>query len=206
MKNAELTLYAYNIRTRAERILWGLNELNFQYNVVRLDPFKGDTNTKEFLELNPNKKVPVLVHQDRVYTESLAILEYLDELSSEKNIIPTESQEKYRFRNLIYYLNSEIEPHLWIADQCTRLKRIYHWPEGTLDEALQRVEKSIPTVFSIVVENEFAIGPSFSIADIYAHHVITWARSYNISIPTDVALYLEKLENRPSFPAEMKND
>ena len=72
----EIILYAYNFRSRAERVLWTLHELGFAHKVVRLDPFKGETRTPEFMRLSPASKVPVLVQGERVFTESVAIMEY----------------------------------------------------------------------------------------------------------------------------------
>jgi len=64
-------------------VLWALREFGFPYELVRLDPFKGETRTEEFLKLNPASKVPVLVMGDKVLTESIAIMEYLNDISPE---------------------------------------------------------------------------------------------------------------------------
>lgn len=42
MKDRGFVLYAYTFRSRAERVLWALRELDHPYEVIRLDPFKGD--------------------------------------------------------------------------------------------------------------------------------------------------------------------
>ena len=52
MKNSGITLYAYNFRSRAERVMWALNELNISYKLVRLDPSIGETNADEFIKLS----------------------------------------------------------------------------------------------------------------------------------------------------------
>ena len=116
MEKTELILYAYTFRSRAERVIWVLNELKLDYKLVRLDPSKGDTSTPEFLKLNPGKKIPVLVHKDHVFTESLAIMEYLNRIANEGVLVPEKRDENYAFRNLIYYMLSEVEAYLWIAD------------------------------------------------------------------------------------------
>lgn len=98
MTQRHFTLYAYPFRTRAERVLWALKEFDYSFEVVRLDPSKGEINTPEFIKLNPSKKVPVLVEGDKVLTESLAIMEYLNDISEATKLIPTEAVAAYDYR------------------------------------------------------------------------------------------------------------
>ena len=127
----ELVLYAYTFRSRAERVLWTLRELAMPHRVVRLDPFGGATRTAEFLQLNPAAKIPVLVHGERVLTESIAIMEYLNDISASRHLIPKGAADNSRFRRILHFGLTELEPYLWLADQAGRLKQIYRWPDGT---------------------------------------------------------------------------
>lgn len=57
-----------------------LSLLNIKHVWIHVDILKKDTQTQEFLSLNPNGKIPVLVLEDgRVLSESNAILGYLAE-------------------------------------------------------------------------------------------------------------------------------
>ena len=47
--------------TRSNRPRWMLEELEAPYELVRLDPNKGDNKTPEYLAINPTGKVPSLV-------------------------------------------------------------------------------------------------------------------------------------------------
>lgn len=198
-------LYAYPFRSRAERVLWTLCELDIPHEVIRLDPFKGETLTAEFLALNPFAKVPVLVHDQQVFTESLAIMEYLDAISPQIKLVPSSLPELYQYRKAVYYAASEIEPYLWISDQSTRLGMLYTWPEGTTASCLQRLEKSLPPVFDWLNAHAYIAGDHFSLADIYYYQVLTWARSYKIPVPANIDTYLQKLAGRAAFPESMRN-
>jgi len=205
--NAEkISLYAFTFRSRAERVLWALKEFNLSFDLKRLDPFKGELQGEEFIKINPAKKVPVLVHNEKVLTESLAIMEYLNDLSEGKKLIPTEIDEKYRFRRLMHFMGSELECYLWIADQSTRLKEYYRWPEGSSEAALKKVEENVSSVYAELANNAFAVGDNFSLADIYAYHILTWAASYGFKPPESVRQYLMTLEKRPRFPVKMKSE
>jgi len=57
-----------------------LEELAAPCERIRIDLKKGETQTQEFLRLNPNGKVPVLVHDGKPIWESAAITLYLGEI------------------------------------------------------------------------------------------------------------------------------
>ena len=69
----------YAPMTSATRVLWALEELGVPYEKVRLDLAAGDQRKPEYLALNPNGKVPLLVHDGEPIFESLAILLHLGE-------------------------------------------------------------------------------------------------------------------------------
>lgn len=198
----KFTLYAFPFRSRAERVIWTLRECDLPYEVIRLDPFKGETQTPEFLRLNPSGKVPILAHGDEVLTESMAIMEYLNDISQRK-LIPHEPNAAFWYRKVVHYGLTEIEPYLWLAEQARRLKRIYHWPDGTYEEAINRVRGSLQIVGQWVANHEHIGGKEFSLADIYYYQVITWATQHGIEAPAGTGDYLRKLEQRTAFPEEM---
>ena len=57
--------------------MWVMEELGLDYEQVPLNPHAGETRTPEYLALNPSGKIPTLVHDDFVLTESMAINWYL---------------------------------------------------------------------------------------------------------------------------------
>ena len=73
-----ITFY-YAPATSATRVHWALEELGISYQKVRLDLAKGEQKSPEFLELNPNGKVPALVDDGTPMFESLAIIIHLGE-------------------------------------------------------------------------------------------------------------------------------
>ncbi len=199
----QITLYAYHFRSRAERVLWTLQELGFAFELKRLNPMQGDTRQPDFLAMNPQAKIPVLTHGDLVFTESLAIMDYLNSIHPEQPLLPTDPVALYRCRQLMSFGMSEIEPYLWIAEQNTRLAMFYHWPEGTAVEATKRAAAALPTVFGWLTDRTYISGESFSLADIYAYQLITWGMTQGIAIPESVGAYLQRLCSRPAFPEKM---
>lgn len=73
-----LTFY-YTPMSSATRIHWALEELEVPYEKVKVDLAAGDQKKPEYLALNPNGKIPLLVADGTPIFESLAILLYLGE-------------------------------------------------------------------------------------------------------------------------------
>jgi len=203
MEISEFILYAYPFRSRAERVLWTLREFDYPYKVIRLDPFKGETRTEDFLNLNPSRKMPVLCHDNDVFTESSAIMEYLNDISENQKLIPSEPKEVFNYRRVLHYGLTDIEPYLWVAEQASRLKALYSWPVGTYEGAIFRVKENISCVWRWAEAGGYIANGKFTLADIYFYHLITWEKQHNIEHSSSVSEYLKRLQERPAFPVEM---
>ncbi len=184
-------------------MLWALREFGYPYKVIRLDPFKGETGSEEFVKLNPSRKVPVLLQGDDVYTESLPIMEYLNDRSENLKLIPSAPDEAFNYRKIVHYGLTEIEPYLWVAEQAGRLKALYSWPDGTYEGAMAQLKENIKAVWQWVGAGGCIAGGEFTLADIYFYHLITWARQHKIEYSSGVGEYLKLLQGRPAFPVEM---
>ncbi len=64
-------------RSSATRIYWALEEIDIPHEKVRIDFSSGDQKKAEYLALNPNGKVPLLVDDGVPIFESMAILIHL---------------------------------------------------------------------------------------------------------------------------------
>ncbi len=72
-----LTLYGRHTSYNVQKVLWLLDELSLDYDHIELGSNPADTETDQFGGLNPMRKVPVLVDDERSIWESNTILRYL---------------------------------------------------------------------------------------------------------------------------------
>lgn len=86
--DAGLTLYHNDLSTCAQKVRIALAEKALDWDSVELDLRAGEQKKPEFLALNPAGVVPVLVHGDTVVTESMIILEYLEDAFVQKALRP----------------------------------------------------------------------------------------------------------------------
>lgn len=91
------------------RIALHLKGLPFEYvSVPIMTPDR--TQLAGYHALNPQALVPTLVHGDVKLTQSLAILEYLEEIAPAPALLPSDRAGRARARSLAMYMVSEIQP------------------------------------------------------------------------------------------------
>jgi glutathione S-transferase len=73
-----MKLYILSGSPPARRVQMYLEERNMKYELIVLSGSDKQQKTEEFLKLNPRGKVPVLVDDETVLYESLAIIHYLE--------------------------------------------------------------------------------------------------------------------------------
>jgi maleylacetoacetate isomerase len=92
------------------RIALHLKQLAYEYRAVHLTRGGGEQFASAFRALNAQTLVPVLEHGDERLTQSLAILEYLEELWPEPALLPPTPLERARVRALALSVACEIHP------------------------------------------------------------------------------------------------
>jgi maleylpyruvate isomerase len=105
-------LYSY-FRSSASyrvRIALNLKGLPYEYAPVHLTRGGGEQFAAPFRKLNPQGLVPVLQDGPRVLTQSLAIMEYLDELHPQPPLLPRDPAARARVRALALAVACDIHP------------------------------------------------------------------------------------------------
>ncbi|HTU57951.1 MAG TPA: glutathione S-transferase family protein [Polyangiales bacterium] len=83
-----------------------LEELGVDCEIIKVDIARGDTKKPEFLQVNPNGRVPVLIHDDAVIWESAAITMYLGEMFGvDKKLYPPPGPKRAEAMKWIVWTN-----------------------------------------------------------------------------------------------------
>jgi maleylacetoacetate isomerase len=135
-----LRLFSYWRSSAAYRVRFGLALKGLPYETVPVHLVRdgGEQHTASFRETNPQELVPVLQHGSRLYRQSLAILEYLDETWPDLPLLPALARDRARVRGLAQLVACDIHPlnnlrvlqyleNEWNAPQPERDEWVRHW-------------------------------------------------------------------------------
>lgn len=106
------TLYSYFRSSAAFRVRIALNLKGIvpDYRAVHLLKDGGRQHDPDYAALNPQEIVPTLVHDGHAIGQSLAIMEYLDEIRPEPPLLPRAPLARARVRQLAYAVACDIHP------------------------------------------------------------------------------------------------
>lgn len=196
-----ITLYGSS-NTRSFRALWALEEagIDYDYQQLRLGrPGKNGARSDSYAKLNFQGKVPTLVDDDLVITESAAILNYIATLVPDKNLIPLDDIKlRARYDQLCFLVLSELEQPLW-----TWGKHSFALPkELRLAEIHKTTQwefaKAIATLDSLLYDKKYSVNDHFTMADILISHTLHWADNNNFDVPENLRLYTQRMYQRPA--------
>lgn len=107
-----LELYSYWRSSAAYRVRIALNlkALPYAYHGVDLVHGGGDQFKPEYKAINPQSRVPTLVHDGQRFTQSLAIIEYLEERFHQPALLPKDPEGRARVRMLSQIIACDIQP------------------------------------------------------------------------------------------------
>jgi maleylpyruvate isomerase len=107
-----MKLYSYFRSSAAYRVRIALNlkGLDYDYAPVHLVRAGGEQLKPDYRTLNPDGIVPTLVDGDDVLTQSLAIIEYLDETHPEPALLPRLPADRAFVRSVALQIACEIHP------------------------------------------------------------------------------------------------
>ncbi|MFT6676835.1 MAG: maleylpyruvate isomerase [Sulfitobacter sp.] len=106
----DLTLHNYFRSSTSVRVRAALNLKGLAYEYVALALLKGEQATAQHLALNPSGLVPTLVTPQGPLPQSMAILEWLDEVHPAPPLLPSDAWGRARVRSLAQIVAVDIHP------------------------------------------------------------------------------------------------
>ncbi|HSC18368.1 MAG TPA: maleylacetoacetate isomerase [Rhizomicrobium sp.] len=171
--SAELVLYTYFRSSAAFRVRIALNlkGLHAEHRFIHLLKDGGQQHSADYQMVNPQQLIPALAHNGHTITQSLAIIEYLDEVFPAPPLLPGDPLGRARVRAIADAVACDIHPlsNLRVlqyfkrklgADDEARLAWQRHWIGAGLDALEKMLAFSTDT-------GAFCHGNAPSMADVF---------------------------------------
>jgi glutathione S-transferase len=181
---------------------WMLIELGVAFTTERLDLEAGDQRAESFLRVNPAGRVPALVADGRVYTESAALLMLLAERHADAGFAPTAGDPaRGNWLELTVYLANTLSPAMrdWFyagkdgapadADAIRRLAR-------------RRIESAWERLDVILGDGRtYLLGDRLTTVDLLATMLMRWSRNMPRPATTwpHIGPYVVRMRSRKAF-------
>jgi glutathione S-transferase len=201
-----MKLYDFPFAPNPRKLRVYLAEKGIEIPRVMVNIVKGEQHTPEFLEKNPTGGLPVLELDDGTcLRESLAIIEYLEELHPEPPMIGRTPLERARVRAIERTVDLGV---------LMNVARVLHNTHAVLPgrvpnpemAAIARRDLEKPAHFldaQLADGRAFVAGDRVTIADCTLFAAMEFARTGNLGIewPTKIARWYEHFRKRPSASA-----
>ena len=108
----DFVLYGYFRSSAAFRLRIALNLKGIapEYRFVHLLKDGGQQHAPSYKAINPQEIIPTLAHDGHVIGQSLAAIEYLDEIRPEPPLLPRDAVGRARVRQLAYVVACDVHP------------------------------------------------------------------------------------------------
>ena len=187
--------------TRSIRVRWTLQELDADFEPIRVNLAAGEHRRPEFLKINPAGKIPVLVDGDRVLTESVAIVLYLAEKYSYKGLLPAGLNERADVNRWLMFAATELEQPLWRISRHTALYPEEQRLPGDVILASREFKEMASVLEKHMQGRQFVAGDSVSVADFVMAYTLDWGNEAKLldHCPQLLA-YMKRMYARPHAP------
>jgi len=181
-----VTLYGFWRSLAAYRVRVALNLKGIPFEEVSINLAGGEQFGEAYSSLNPQHVVPLLKHDGHEIVQSLAILEYIEDIWPSPKLIPSAPLDKAEVKALALITIADTHPLIvprvrnflnkeWGLDEAAQTKWAQHW----FTQGNAAIEK---TLIKLGKSKTYSFGDEVTIADIaLASHVIG-AKLFNVDM------------------------
>ncbi len=195
-----LTLH-YCSNSRAQRVLWLLEELDLPYNLNKIKFHPSELKSEKHRKIHPLGRVPVLEDKDVTIYESGAIIEYLISRHSDGSLKPKVEDEKFpQYLQWFHYCEGMIMPPMNTIVVHTLILPEERRNEEVLRQARNLLSKALLPVNDLLADNKYLID-KFSGADFMLGHSLYMSNNLGCISDemTNIKKYIDLLMSRSSF-------
>jgi glutathione S-transferase len=163
-------------------VAWALEELKVPYEPIKVDLAAGEQRKPEYLALNPNGKVPLLVVDGKPTFESAAQILVLGEMFGvEKRLFPAPGPARADAFQWLAWATATLKPELGSLWTVNSLPEEARRPNEQA-EALVHVNKHLAILEAHLDKSRYLLGVGFSLVDCFAASQVPFMRELGVDL------------------------
>ena len=188
-------------RTRAYRALWMAMELGLDYEHLPIEIGDAGARSPEFLAINPNGRLPVIVDDGFVLFESLAITLYL--AKKHGKLYPVTLEGEAKAWQWSFWAIAEVDRgvNIWSL-HAVRLPP-QERNAALREEALKIIAAPFKVLDAALAKTPYLLGDDFTVADLNVAAVISRAIDMDLSHVPNLKDWLTRCLDRPAARAAL---
>jgi glutathione S-transferase len=180
-----------------------LEEACAKYETVKLDFSQGDQRKPDYLKVNPKGRVPALITERGILTETPAILAWIAQTHPQAKLAPADPFEFAVAQAFNSYLCSTVHP------AHAHNRRGARWSDDAAAQATMtaKVPQNMTDCYNLI-ENDYLKGPwvmgaAYSICDPYLYTISGWLAGDKVDIAKfpKVNEHFKRMNERPAVKA-----
>jgi len=198
-----LKLYDYPRCPYCQKVRVALAEKGLRYERLLVDLSKKEHKEREFVEMNPYGKVPVLMDGSQAIYESSIINEYLEEKYPDPPLMPPSPAQRARVRILVDFAETRVNVPWFNLFREIRLVADDRRDEKLVRESMEELKGHLDRLESELEGGggEYLIG-AYSLADVAFTPRVATLDALGIEVDSGyprVAAWIEAITKRESF-------
>lgn len=194
---SRLKLYGDSRSGNCYKAAWLMKMAEIPFEWVETDILKGKSRTPEFMALNPNGRVPLLVWPDgRCLAESNAMLLHL---SRNTDYFPADEWQQALTWQWLFFEQYSHEPYIAVTRFIVAVARREVEESERLIGLRQKGHEALSVMEGVLEKDHYMTGAEFTIADmaLYAYTHEAGNVGFNMAAYPAVMAWLERIAQRP---------
>ncbi|KGD62010.1 glutathione S-transferase domain-containing protein [Alcanivorax jadensis T9] len=195
------TLYEFASSGNCYKLRLAMAQLDIPFQRIEKDITRGETRSAEFLAINPNGRIPVLVTPDnRVLPESSAALWYL---ARDSKLMPEDPFQQAQVLQWMFFEQYNHEPNIATSRYWIHVLGEQEKYAEALAEKQQKGHDALAVMETHLSDRDFFVGRDYSIADIalYAYTHVAGQGGFSLDAYPAIRGWLERVERQPGYVA-----
>jgi len=177
-----------------------LHEAGLDFEPVHLDFRAGEQTGPEYQAINPKGRVPALVTDQGILTETGAILDYIADIAPAAGLRPSGPYEAAKMREAMCYLAStmhvnhahKMRSHRWASEESSFA--------DMKAKSVQTMTESATHVENHMLQGPYVLGETFSLADPYLYVACNWLEGDGVTVADypKITAFIEAMRGRAS--------